>query len=234
MAAPIIGITTYRQPASWSDWVDVPADLLPSGYARSVERAGGIPLLVPPVGSAAAADAVVARLDGLLLAGGADVNPARYGERPHLTVRTWYDDRDASELWLVESASRSVRPVLGICRGMQVLAVAAGGSLIQNLPDRVEHSHHHGGPNSYSIVPVTVERGYRISSLVGDRVDAACHHHQAVSSAPGYVVTAHDRDGVAQAMELPGDRFVIGVQWHPETGNEPGLFEGFVAAAHAS
>ncbi len=227
----MIGITTYRQPAAWSTWRGVDADLVPADYARSIERSGGAPVLLPPVASAEAAAAVVARIDGLVIAGGADVNPLRYGQQPDANVVAWYDDRDASELWLLEAAEARAIPVLGICRGMQLMAVAAGGTLVQHLPDVVGHAVHSGGDSEYGHVPVTVDPGHRISGLVGAVVEAPCHHHQAVATHPGYTATARDSDGVLQAMEAEGDRFVIGVQWHPETATDPGLFNGLIAAA---
>lgn len=230
-ALPVVGITTYREPASWGSWRDLDADLLPAAYVRAVERAGGAPVLLPPVASAAAARAAVARLDGLLVSGGADINPARYGQTPGPHVTTWYDDRDASELWMLAGADAADLPVLGICRGMQMMAVAAGGDLVQHLPDVVGNARNSASAATYAQVPVRVEPGHRISTLIADALTVPCHHHQAVHSHPGYVGTAHDDDGVLQAFEGEGPRFRVGVQWHPETADDPGLFVGFVAAA---
>jgi putative glutamine amidotransferase len=231
---PLIGITTYRQDADWSSWKSVEADILPTAYAESVVAVGGVAVLVPPVDSAEAALAIVGRLDGLIIAGGADVNPARYGAVPDATVTRWYDDRDASELWLLDAARDAALPVLGICRGMQIMAVHAGGALIQHLPDAVGHARHAGDENEYGDIPVTVEPGHRISSLVDPAFIAPCHHHQAVTSHPGYVGTARDSDGVLQAMEAEGERFELAVQWHPETSPDKGLFAGLVTAARAT
>lgn len=231
--APLIGISTYRQEADWSSWKGVPADILPTVYAESVAAVGGIPVLIPPVDSAEAANAIVGRLDGLIIAGGADVNPARYGATPNAAVTRWYDDRDASELWLLDAARDAALPVLGICRGMQIMAVHSGGTLIQHLPDSVGHSRHAGTGNDYGGIPVTVEAGHRVSSLVDPVFIAPCHHHQSVATHPGFVGTAHDSDGVLQAMESEGKRFELAVQWHPETSSDKGLFGGLVAAARA-
>lgn len=230
---PLIGITTYRQAASWGTWREVVADLLPSDYALSVEKAGGIPVLIPPLAGRDAARVVLSRLDGLLIAGGADVNPARYGETPDPSVVRWYDDRDESELWLLAEADAVRLPVLGICRGMQLMAVAAGGRLVQHLPDVVGHDRHGGGPSSYEAMPVAVEPGHRISRLLGTEITSASHHHQAVAEHPGFVATARDADGVLQAMEAVGDRFEVGVQWHPETTDDVRVIEGLVEAARA-
>lgn len=228
---PLIGISTYRQDADWSSWKGVQADILPSAYAESVAAVGGVAVLVPPLASAEAARAIAGRLDGLVIAGGADVNPERYGAPPDVAVTRWYDDRDASELWLLDAARDKGLPVLGICRGMQLMAVHAGGALLQHLPDVVGHSRHAGDGNRYGGIPVTVEPGHRITELIDPAFIAPCHHHQSVESFPGFVPTAWDSDGVLQAMETQGARFEIAVQWHPETGADKGLFAGLVAAA---
>lgn len=228
---PVIGITTYREPADWRGWPNVPADLLPSEYARAVERAGGVAVLLPPVGSDDRAIAAAARIDGLILSGGADVNPARYGEQPHPTVTRWADDRDASELRYLAQADARELPTLGICRGMQLMAVARGGSLDQHLPDELGTEAHSGAASSYSQQQVAIEAGHRISALVGEQVRVQCHHHQGVHEHPGFVATATSDDGALHAMEAPGDRFVVGVQWHPEAGADLGLFTGLIEAA---
>jgi putative glutamine amidotransferase len=228
---PVVGLTTYRQAADWGTWRQVEADLLPSDYARSIERAGGVPLLLPPVAAPGAAGEVLARLDGLLIAGGADVNPARYGQEPDPSVVRWYDDRDAWELALLAEADRIRLPLLGICRGMQLMAVAAGGTLVQHLPDVVGHGEHGGGPTSYGSASVRVDAEGRVAGLVAPEITVPVHHHQAVAQHPGYLPVAHDADGVLQAMEAEGDRFAVGVQWHPETDEDPGLFDGLIAAA---
>ncbi len=221
----------YRQPADWSTWREVKADLLPSAYAESVSAAGGVAVLIPPVDSAADAHAVVSRVDGLIIAGGADVNPARYGQKPDKTVDTWYDDRDSSELWLLDAAHASRLPLLGICRGMQLMAVHAGGTLIQHLPDVLGTASHSGEGPRYGSIRVAVDPGHRISALVGTDLVVACHHHQSVAVHPGFVATAHSSDGILEAMESDGERFEVAVQWHPETASDKGLFSGLVAAA---
>jgi len=231
LSRPVIGITSYRQPADWGAWRGVRADLLPADYADAVERAGGAPVVLPVLATEEAAVAVVGAIDGLVLAGGADLNPARYGQAPDPHVTSWYDDRDASELRVLAAADARGIPVLGICRGMQLMAVAAGGALVQHLPDVVGHGVHGGGPGEYGDVAVRVEPGHRISALLSATVSGACHHHQAVAAHPGYVATAHDADGVLQAMESEGDRFRVAVQWHPEVGGDAGLFRGLVEAA---
>jgi putative glutamine amidotransferase len=228
---PVIGITTYRQPADWGTWRRIPADLLPASYARSVSAAGGVPVLVPPLRSAAEADALAERLDGLIIAGGADVSPARYGQAPDPAVTAWSDDRDASELWLLDAANERALPVLGICRGMQLMAVHAGGTLDQHTPDLVGDDRHSPGGDAYGDVAVTTVEGSLLRSLVGQSLQVRCHHHQSIAAAPGYEVSARAADGTVEAMELPGTRFCLAVQWHPETLDDVGLVAALVDAA---
>ena len=226
---PLVGLSTYREQARWGVW-DQPADLLPTTYADAVARAGGVPVLLPPV-PGADATAVVARLDGLVVTGGADVDPGRYGAEPHARTVTWRTDRDAWELSLLEAADARSLPVLGICRGMQVMAVHRGGSLDQHLPDLVGHETHSPGGPEFGSVEVRTCPGTRLEMLVGPTGDVACHHHQAVREHPGFTAAAFAEDGTLEAMEAPGDRFLLAVQWHPETRADAGLFSGLVAAA---
>ncbi|GAW48317.1 MULTISPECIES: gamma-glutamyl-gamma-aminobutyrate hydrolase family protein [unclassified Nocardioides] len=232
MAAPLIGLTTYREDAAWGVWHQR-ADLLPAQYADAVEATGGVPVLLAPVGQSGAADAVVARLDGLVISGGADVDPGRYGAAPHPRTAAWRPDRDAWESALLDAAEAVGLPVLGVCRGMQVMAVHAGGSLDQHLPDLVAHEQHSPGGDEFGAVEVTTTTGTRVAGLVGDRLSVNCHHHQSVRDHPGYVAAAHAADGTLEAMEAPGDRFSVGVQWHPETAADVGLLAGLVRAAAA-
>ncbi len=227
---PVIGLTTYRETAAYGVW-NQRADLLPSEYAGSVAACGGVPVLLPPVDGAGAAEAVVARLDALVVSGGADVDPERYGAAPHPRTASWRPDRDAWELALLAAADTAGLPVLGVCRGMQVMAVAAGGALEQHVPDVVGHEEHSPGGPEYGVVEVATVAGSRVAGLVGERLQVNCHHHQAVASHPGYVPSAHAADGVLEAMEAPGERFCVAVQWHPETAADVGLLEGLVAAA---
>ena len=237
---PLIGLSTYREQARWGSW-DQSADLLPSSYAHAVETAGGLPVLLPPPGGyddaallSEAAQAVVRRLDGLIVTGGADVHPQRYDEQPgQHTIRT-REDRDAWELALLDAAEATGLPVLGICRGMQLMAVHAGGALDQHLPDLVGETTHDPGGDRFGDVDVTVSAGSRLHGLVGHRQDVGCHHHQAVRTHPGFEPVAHAGDGVLEAMERRGRRFVVAVQWHPETRADAGLFAGLVEAARGA
>ncbi|HEY3529088.1 MAG TPA: gamma-glutamyl-gamma-aminobutyrate hydrolase family protein [Nocardioides sp.] len=228
---PVIGLSTYRERAHWGVW-DTTADLLHSQYADAVLAAGGIPVLLPPAsGSDEAAQEVVARLDGLVVTGGADVSPARYRREPEPHTVAWRDDRDAWETALLRAAERAALPTLGVCRGMQLMAVAAGGSLHQHTPDLVGHEEHNPGGDTFGDTRVTTADGSRLRALVGEAVHVGCHHHQSVESHPGFTGTAWAEDGSLEAMELPGERFCLAVQWHPEVRDDARLFEALVTAA---
>jgi len=230
VTTPVIGLTTYREHAEWGVWSQR-ADLLPAQYAAAVEAAGGVPVLLPPAGTAREAAAVVARLDGLVISGGADVDPGRYGAQPHPRTAGWRPDRDAWELALLDAAAAAELPVLGVCRGMQVMAVHAGGRLDQHTPDRVGDDTHSPGADAFGVVPVSTVPGSRTSALVGDSLVVNCHHHQSVRDHPGLLASAWAADGTLEALELAGDRFCVAVQWHPETAADVGLMTGLVRAA---
>ena len=231
MSRPVIGLTTYREEAAWGVWHQR-ADLLHTEYADTVVAAGGVPVLLPPAtDDANAAAAVIARIDGLIVSGGADVDPARYDAEPHDRTAGWRPDRDAWELALLEAAADADLPVLGVCRGMQVMAVHAGGVLDQHTPDVVGHEQHSPGGDEFGDIRVSTEPNSRLASLIGPEVKVACHHHQSVREAPGFRFTAYAEDGTAEAMEAPDGRFRIGVQWHPEMRTEQALFRGLVQAA---
>jgi putative glutamine amidotransferase len=225
---PVIGLSMYREQAKFRVW-DTPADLLPARYAVSIESAGGIPVLLPPV--ADAAETVVSRLDGLVICGGNDIDPARYGAEPHERTVGWRPDRDAWELALLDAADAVGLPTLGICRGMQMMAVWAGGSLVQHLPDVVGDTGHSPGPDIYGDMAVKTVAGSQLQSLLGEEFSVRCHHHQAVADAPGYEVTAQAPDGTTEAMESDRHPFWLAVQWHPEQLEDFGLFRGLVRAA---
>jgi putative glutamine amidotransferase len=226
---PLIGLSTYREQARWGVW-DQPADLLPTLYADAVAAAGGVPVLLPPQ-DPTSAPAAVSALHALVITGGADVDPDRYGAEPHPQTISWRTDRDAWEIALLEAADQRDLPVLGICRGMQVMAVQRGGTLEQHLPDDIGHETHSPGGDQFGNVDVSVREGTHLRALVGEHGNVACHHHQAVREHPGFVPAAYADDGTMEAMEAPGDRFLLAVQWHPETRADAGLFAGLVAAA---
>ena len=226
---PVIGITTYREQARWGVW-EVVADVLHAAYADAVQAAGAAAVLLPP-SDPGCAPAVLDRVDGLVVAGGADVDPARYGAEPHERTRGIRPDRDAWELALLATAAERDLPTLMVCRGMQLEAARVGGTLDQHTPDVVGHEGHSPGADQYGDVEVATVPGTTVAGLIGtDRV-VHCHHHQSVRSHPGLVAAAVAEDGTVEALEHPGRRFWIAVQWHPETQADVGLFRGLVAAA---
>jgi putative glutamine amidotransferase len=201
-------------------------------YADAIIRAGGVPVLLPPAtDDPDAAAAVVARLDGLMVSGGADVEPGRYGEQPAPHTTSWRPDRDAWELALLTSAAAANLPTLGVCRGMQVMAVAAGGTLDQHTPDLVGHEEHSPGGDEFGSISVSTTESSALGSILGPAVSVHCHHHQSVRSHPGYEAVAHADDGTLEAMEAEGNRFCLAVQWHPEMGRDQRLFDALVKAA---
>lgn len=230
MSSPLIGLSTYREVARWGVW-EMPADLLPAVYTRSVEAAGGTVVLLPPQAERAAA--LVSRLDGLVITGGADIDPERYGAQPHARTQHARRDRDAWEFALLDAARDVGLPTLGICRGLQAMAVHGGGTLEQHVPDVVGHDEHSPDGNAFGWTAIRTEPGSRIRSLVGDQVQVSCHHHQSVRTHPGFAATAWAADGTVEALEDAERPFWIGVQWHPESGEDHGLFAGLVETAAA-
>ncbi|WP_405145350.1 gamma-glutamyl-gamma-aminobutyrate hydrolase family protein [Sphaerisporangium sp. NBC_01403] len=231
MPRPVIGITCYVEPAAFTVW-RMPAALLPYTYVEHVVRAGGQPVILPPAGDPAP---LVERLDGLIVAGGGDVDPGRYGEQPHHQTGYVRKFRDEAEFELVGAALEAELPFLGICRGLQVLNVSLGGSLHQHLPDVVGHSGHSPAPGEFGHLPVRLAPGSAIAGVLGAEEAAAAHyHHQATDRlGEGLAVSATSDDGTVEAVELAGHPFTLGVQWHPEAGQEGHLFEALVAAASA-
>jgi len=236
-ATPLVGVTTYHAVASWGPW-DRMADVVPSTYTDCVARAGATPVLLPPAPGEDDADrqhgaaAVVRALDALVLVGGGDVDPASYGQAPHPATGGVDPGRDASELALLGAALGADVPVLAICRGMQILNVLLGGSLVQHVPDEVRHSGHQPGPGCIAPVDVAIEAGTTLAKILGGEATVSCSHHQAVDRlGPGLVVAARAADGTVEAVELPSKRFVLGVQWHPEEDGDLRLFEALVDAA---
>jgi putative glutamine amidotransferase len=228
---PVIGLSTYRERALFGVW-HTTADVLHAQYADAILAAGGIPVLLPPAsGSAEVAHEVVARLDGLVVTGGADVGPHRYGQEPAPQTLSWREDRDTWELALLQAAEATGLPALGVCRGMQLMAVAAGGALHQHTPELVGHEEHNPGADTFGDTRVTTAEGSTVHGLLGESVRVGCHHHQSVASHPGFTATAWADDGSLEAMELPGDRFCLAVQWHPEVSDDARLFEALVDAA---
>jgi gamma-glutamyl-gamma-aminobutyrate hydrolase PuuD len=198
-----------------------------------VRRADGIPLLLPEGfedGDASAA--ILDAIDGLILSGGADLDPASYGADPHPATDPPRPERDRFELALARGAVERDLPLLGICRGMQLLNVALGGDLVQHLPDLENTGVHDPGAGLYQRRDVRMQDGTRLHELLGDSASVACHHHQALGRvAAGLTPTAWAEDGVVEGVEADGHRFCLAVQWHPEESQDNRLFDALVAAS---
>jgi putative glutamine amidotransferase len=227
---PLIGITTYAERTRFGIW-ELDAMVLPRTYPDTVVRAGGIPVLLPPVGAGFAT--LAGRLDGLLLSGGADVDPARYRQPAHAETVGMRPDRDHYEFGLLAAALAADLPVLAVCRGMQVLNSALGGTLRQHVPAAVGHDGHRPEPGVFGENRVRLAAGSRTAALLGDEVKARCHHHQAVDTvAEALTVVGTAADGTIEAVESTGHRFLLGVQWHPEEDSgDDRLVAALVAAA---
>jgi putative glutamine amidotransferase len=234
MSAPVIGISAYSELARWGVW-ELHATLIPQDYVDQVAAAGGVPVLLPPVPGV---EAAVSRIDGLIISGGPDVEPGRYGEEPGPLTTVVRPDRDEAELALFRAAYEAGKPVLGICRGMQLMNVALGGTLIQHLPDVVGHDGHSPTPGTMGEHMITVSESSCLAGIVGaGSAVVPTHHHQGIGKlGSGLVPTAWADDGTIEAFELDqaGHPFALAVQWHPEASIELSLFRALIAAAGRS
>lgn len=229
---PRIGLTTYLERAAYGVW-DQPSALLPATYLDAVVQAGGVPVLLPPIGDAFGV--LVDGIDGLLLSGGADIGPSSYGEPAHPETGTPRAERDAFEFGLLRAALDAGLPVLGVCRGFELLNVAFGGTLVQHLPDAVGHDRHRPAPAEFGVSRIALQPRSRVAEVLGVDVKVRCYHHQAIGRlADGLTAVGWADDGTVEAVELPGEQFVVGVQWHPEESPEDArLMRAFVDAAQA-
>jgi putative glutamine amidotransferase len=221
----VIGITSYLAQASWGPWADVRVSLLPYTYVRAVTEAGGRPVLLPTIPGADEAG-TLDLLDGLILGGGPDIDPALYGRSPGPDTVVSAPERDEAESALLRGALARDLPVLGICRGMQLLNVVRGGTLVQHLPE------HATAPGSFERHQVVIRPDSVVGAAVGRPALVESGHHQGVESVGrGLRVVGRAPDGVIEAIEDPSARFCVGVLWHPEQGPDRGLFRALVAAA---
>ncbi|WP_049567939.1 gamma-glutamyl-gamma-aminobutyrate hydrolase family protein [Streptomyces sp. SBT349] len=229
MAGPLIGISTYLEAsARWGVW-DQSAALLPAGYHRQVQRTGGVAVLLPPDETPGAARTLVTRLDGLVIAGGPDVEPARYGAHRDPRTGPPAPERDAWETALIEAALDARLPLLGVCRGMQLLNVVLGGTLHQHIEG------HAGPPGVFAEHKVTPVPGTLLARALPEPVPVPTYHHQAVDAlAPALRASAFAEDGTVEAVERPAaDGYALAVQWHPEAAMDPRLMRALITAASA-
>jgi putative glutamine amidotransferase len=231
MPRPVIGLSCYLEPAQWGAW-QMPAALLPQWYLDLFHEAGADVVLLPPGGGAE----VIDRLDGLALVGGADVDARLYGQPSDQTADAPRETRDATELALYRRARDRRMPVLGICRGMQVMAVAHGGALVQHLPDVAGTIVHRERPGAFVDHAATFTEGSLAGSIFGpDAFVVNSSHHQSVASAGDLLVSGLAEDGTVEACEDPTAEFCLGVQWHPEHPDrrdpDRALLTAFVEAA---
>ncbi|HUK70166.1 MAG TPA: gamma-glutamyl-gamma-aminobutyrate hydrolase family protein [Streptosporangiaceae bacterium] len=227
---PLIGITSHLEPARWGDWVRE-AVVAPASYARAVHRAGGIPVVLPPIPGDGLTD-IVRALGGLVLSAGGDIDPGLYGQQAQERTGDPDSRRDRFEFSIIRAAIEARLPFLAISRGMQVLNVALGGTLIQHLPAFVGHDRHAPGPGHAGGHGIRISSEGNLASILGTTVTVTANHHQAVHRlGTGLVAVAWADDQIVEAVELPGHPFGIGVQWRPEDGDDPRLFEAFINAA---
>jgi putative glutamine amidotransferase len=234
MSRPVIGICAALERVKWGPWDETVA-MMPLGYIGAVQAAGGLPVLLPPDDAVAEdPDDLLDRLDGLILAGGADVDPASYGARPHPAVTRTVPERDRFELALAHRALERELPLLGICRGLHMLNVARGGTLLQHVPDVVGHEEHRHTLGQFADHDVELEAGSLVARAAGaDRLAVKSHHHQGIDElGEGLEVTGWSvGDRLAEAVEDPGRRFVLGVLWHPEEDESSRLVAALVDEA---
>lgn len=235
-ARPVIGVTAYDEEASWGHWRKQ-ASLVPAEYLRSLAAERAIPVIVPVQGAQEldGLDELIRRLDGLVLTGGPDVDPALYGADPHPRSQPPRASRDESELALLAAAERADLPVLAVCRGMQLFNVAHGGTLVQHLPDVVGHEGHNPTPGEFSRHIVRIDEASLLHKLLGwKQRSVPTHHHQAIDRlAGGLSAVAWAEDGTIEGIEDRSRHFLVGVQWHVEADDDRALFDALVEAAGA-
>jgi putative glutamine amidotransferase len=239
MGRPVIGICTALERARWSVW-DQQAYLLPRSYIDAVKREGGIALMLPPDERVEEEpDDVLDLIDGLILAGGADIDPATYGAAAHRETRGTVPERDGFELALARRAMERDIPLLGVCRGMQMMNVAAGGTLLQHLPESHGHHEHRRNPGTFDGADhdVRLQDGSLAARAAGEVVHATkSHHHQGIDRlGEGFEITGWSViDDLPEAFEAPDRRFALGVQWHPEADERSRLIAALVQEAAAA
>jgi gamma-glutamyl-gamma-aminobutyrate hydrolase PuuD len=230
MGRPIIGITGELEAARWGNWIRE-AVVSPVSYTRAVERAGGTPVILPPV-PASSVPVLIAGLSGLLLTGGRDVDPSLYDQSQHEQTDLPDHRRDRFELILTRAAIDADLPFLAIGRGLHILNVARGGTLTQHLPDRLGNESHRPDTVKMTTHDLQINAASKLGRVLGEAAQVPASHHQAIDRiGSGLLTVAWTQDQVVEAVELQGHRFGLGVQWNPEDGDDLRLFEALVTAA---
>jgi putative glutamine amidotransferase len=236
MPRPVVGICTALEHARWTVW-EREAFLLSRAYVDAIQEGGGVAFMIPPDACTGAdPDEVLDHVDALVLAGGADLDPSSYGAAPHRCTTGTRPERDAAEIPLARRAIDRDLPLLGICRGMQLLNVALGGTLIQHLPDELGHGEHRRRLGSFDDADhdVRLAEGSLAARACGELVhQTKSHHHQAVDRlGEGLVASGWSvLDDLVEAIELPAARWVLGVQWHPEVDPRSAVVPALVSEA---
>lgn len=226
----VIGVSCYGEPAQWGAW-KTDAVLIHREYVAALQAVGAAALLIPPGATTEVARSAVERIDGLVIAGGPDIDPALYGAEMHPTTDRPRAERDQTELLLYKAARERGIPVLGICRGMQMMAVASGGSLVQDLPAAGYGLVHRDAPGTFHDHGATFSEPSLAAQILGSAMVVNSSHHQSVDDPGSLTVTGRADDGTIEALEDPDAHFVLGVQWHPEMTDDRRLFAALVNAA---
>ncbi|MGL5858930.1 MAG: gamma-glutamyl-gamma-aminobutyrate hydrolase family protein [Angustibacter sp.] len=228
---PVVGISTYEEVATWRGWRRR-ASLVPTDFVAGVAQVGAVPVLLPPSGGVPEAARALAAVDGVLIVGGADIDPALYGATAGPHTGTLAPDRDRWEAALLEVALERELPVLGVCRGMQMVNVVRGGTLRQHLPAELGCDVHQPAGPTFATNRITMRVDALPGSVLGRHDVAGCYHHQGVDRlGAGLIATGWAADGTIEAIADPDRPFVVGVQWHPELDPTRRLFGSFATAA---
>ncbi|MFL2965870.1 MAG: gamma-glutamyl-gamma-aminobutyrate hydrolase family protein [Candidatus Thalassarchaeaceae archaeon] len=229
MSAPVIGVTTSVNVRDY-ETPEQAVVMVPANYPQAIRRAGGIPILLTEGDDV---ETLLARLDGIIIAGGRDVDPARYGEEPHERTDNLRPEQDTWESALIATAIERDLPLLCVCRGHQLLAVERGGRLHQHLPETPGYEKHGATGGEWSNHAVEIDPNSRLGSIIGTNVIGNSGHHQGVADAGDLTIVGRTEDGLIEAVELPGASFLLSMQWHPEMLNQTKVFDALIEAARA-
>ena len=229
LSAPVIGVTTSVNVRDY-ETPEQAGVMVPANYPQAIRRAGGIPILLTEGDDV---ETLLARLDGIIIAGGRDVDPARYGEEPHERTDNLRPEQDTWESALIATAIERDLPLLCVCRGHQLLAVERGGRLHQHLPETPGYEKHGATGGEWSNHAVEIDPNSRLGSIIGTNVIGNSGHHQGVADAGDLTIVGRTEDGLIEAVELPGASFLLSMQWHPEMLNQTKVFDALIEAARA-